>query len=164
MENPIPMRKISSLIPWIFGLLLAGFAWLFRPYEKPNLEQVEPRLLAFSEPYQSLEVLHREGHYLWIFDTDAKGVKEEFLLHPTRPGLWDFTQMQVGPNFGSSIARLATRPVANSSETKKALLLKFDRYRTGAPREADAIYCLSGRKSDLLRVALGRLRDRFTSP
>lgn len=152
------------MIPWILGLLLAGLAWLFRPYEKPNLEQVEPRLLALSEPYQSLEVLHRDEHYLFIFITDANGKTEEFLLHPTRRGCRDFTEMQVGPNEGSSFARLATRPVANSSETKKALLLKFNRYRTGAPKEAEAIYCLSGRNSDLLRVVLGRLRARFASP
>lgn len=158
------MSKKQHISLWVVGLLLAGVAWFFRPYEKPDLEQVEPRLLALSEPYQSLEVLHREAHYLFIFITDADGKKEEFLLHPTRPGFRDFTEMQVGPNIGGSFARLATRPVANSSETKKALLLRFDRYRTGSLGEDEAIHCLSGRTSDLVRVFIRRQRAHWHSP
>ncbi|MFM7181261.1 MAG: hypothetical protein ACKO2G_07335 [Verrucomicrobiales bacterium] len=158
------MSKKQHISLWILLLLLAGIAWLFRPYEKPNLEQVEPRLLALSEPYQSLKVLHREAHYLFIFITDADGKEGEFLLYPSRSGLRDFTEMQVGPNYGSSFARLATRPVANSSETKKALLLRFDRYGTGSLGEAEAIYCLSGRTSDLARVFIARQLARWLSP
>jgi hypothetical protein len=155
------MSKKQHISLWVV-LLLAGIAWFFRPYEKPDLEQVEPRLLALSEPYQSVELGYfMDGGSIGIHIKDANGKVELFALPQKMGGPAGYPEVFVG---AIHVNDAGATPVANSSETKKALLVLLDRYRNGDPDQDEIIHCLSGRTSDFVRILVGQQKARWHSP
>jgi len=71
------MKAHFQRIAIFAGLLIAiGVAWIYRPYEKPNMDKVHPRVRDLKEPLRTLHVgYYLDGGSISLRIVDAGGTK-----------------------------------------------------------------------------------------
>jgi hypothetical protein len=71
------MKAHFQSIAIFTGLLIAmGVAWIYRPYEKPNMDKVHPRVRDLKEPLLTLQVgFYLDGGSISLRIVDAGGTK-----------------------------------------------------------------------------------------
>lgn len=76
------MKKRLIIIAAGIGLLaILGVAWVYRPYPKPNLDRVHPRVRQLQEPLRSLRVgYYLDGGSISLNMVDAQGTALELAV------------------------------------------------------------------------------------
>jgi hypothetical protein len=100
--------KLNRTI-WIIavvGIIATSLCWVYRPYARPDMAKVHPRLTALIEPYQKVDVGYlMDGGSISIDITDAEGNDLQVAV-PARERYESiyFDTLYVGTN--SSVAKI----------------------------------------------------------